>query len=62
MANESLPATETASFLPELKSVDGDARRLLEEYSGIPSDQVVPHVKRIRDEAWKILSWEEVSI
>jgi len=34
-------------FQPELEDVNAQARSVLETYSNIPSDQVVPHVLRI---------------
>jgi hypothetical protein len=37
----------------ELLEVPPQAQRILESYSKIPSDQVLPHVLQVRDRAWK---------
>ncbi|THW49550.1 hypothetical protein D6C86_08622 [Aureobasidium pullulans] len=44
-------------FQPELEDVNAQARSVLETYSNIPSDQVVPHVLRIRDTAWEVFPY-----
>lgn len=37
--------------------VTSEAREMLEEYSGIPSDEVVQHVYKIRDRAWAVRTY-----
>ncbi|KAI4727060.1 hypothetical protein E4T49_05171 [Aureobasidium sp. EXF-10728] len=44
-------------FQPELEDVDPAARSVLETYCNIPSAEVVPHVLRIRDEAWEVFPY-----
>ncbi|MCJ1398105.1 hypothetical protein MMC11_001302 [Xylographa trunciseda] len=41
-------------YSAELEAVGPAARELLEEYSKIPPEEVVPHVLAIRDRAWQI--------
>ncbi|KAI9847328.1 MAG: hypothetical protein M1838_000937 [Thelocarpon superellum] len=41
-------------FAEELTHVPDPMRRLLEEYSGIPPDEVEAHIKQVRERAWKI--------
>lgn len=36
-----------AWYAPELSNISGAARKLLEEYSGVPPEQVVPHVLEV---------------
>lgn len=36
------------------ETISEPARKLLEEYSGIPHDQVLDHVKALRDRAWEL--------
>ena len=38
----------------DLEMLQEPARRLLENYSHIPSDQVIPHIIAVRDRAWDI--------
>jgi hypothetical protein len=38
----------------ELLEVPAPARKLLEEYSKIPSDEVLPHILEVRNQAWKV--------
>jgi SAM-dependent methyltransferase len=35
-----------------LQSIDPDARKILEEYAGIPPAEVLSHVQTVRDQAW----------
>ncbi|KFY36400.1 hypothetical protein V494_05040 [Pseudogymnoascus sp. VKM F-4513 (FW-928)] len=42
---------------PTLKHLSKEVRDLLESYSGIESDRVVPHVEEIRDQAWAIFPY-----
>ncbi|KAL6703698.1 hypothetical protein ACN47E_009392 [Coniothyrium glycines] len=39
---------------PSEDQIPQATRELLETYSGIPPDEVFPHVVRLRDEAWKV--------
>ncbi|KAI1775306.1 hypothetical protein F4818DRAFT_46075 [Hypoxylon cercidicola] len=32
-------------------------RKLLEDWSGIAPDDVIPHIYRVREEAWKVFPW-----
>lgn len=40
-----------------VKSIPDDARRLLEEYSGLDPNEIIPHVVALRDKAFKIWSY-----
>lgn len=46
-------------YVKDLKDeqLHASTRQLLEEYSNIPSDQVVPHIHEIRDRAWDIFPY-----
>jgi hypothetical protein len=39
------------------EKVHASTRELLENYSKIPSDQVVPHILKIRERAWDIFPY-----
>ncbi|KAL4791710.1 hypothetical protein BDV19DRAFT_401050 [Aspergillus venezuelensis] len=41
-------------FENDVKSINPDAQKLLEEYSGLKSEDVLPHVLTLREEAFKI--------
>ncbi|KAF2470122.1 uncharacterized protein BDR25DRAFT_304076 [Lindgomyces ingoldianus] len=41
-------------FVKELTNIKPDARDLFENYCKIPSEDVVPHIKQIRDKAFKV--------
>ncbi|KAL4948744.1 hypothetical protein BDW69DRAFT_87575 [Aspergillus filifer] len=41
-------------FDNDVKSIDPDAQKLLEEYSGLKPEDVLPHVLTLREEAFKI--------
>jgi SAM-dependent methyltransferase len=45
---------ERPFYIQTLKSIDPDARQILESYAGIPPDQVLTHVQTIRDQAWEL--------
>ena len=45
---------ERPFYKPTLEAIDPDARKILEEYAGIPPDQVLSHVQTIRDQAWQL--------
>ncbi|CAG8982887.1 hypothetical protein HYALB_00002904 [Hymenoscyphus albidus] len=50
-----IPSKELAWYLDDLKGrVTPEIRRLLEEYSKVPADEVLRHVHEIRDKAWAI--------
>lgn len=42
---------------PDDSQIPADARRLLQSYSKIPADDVVDHVIKVRNEAWKIFPY-----
>lgn len=51
------PQTTVPSWFeqnPSHNHVPPETQRLLETWSGIPSDDVLDHVIRLRDEAWKV--------
>ncbi|KAI9812867.1 MAG: hypothetical protein M1827_004385 [Pycnora praestabilis] len=41
-------------FTADIEAIPEAARKLLETYSGIPSERVVPHILEVRERAWKI--------
>ncbi|KAL4964559.1 class I SAM-dependent methyltransferase [Aspergillus stella-maris] len=41
-------------FENDVKSINSDAQKLLEEYSGLKPEDVLPHVLTLREEAFKI--------
>jgi SAM-dependent methyltransferase len=45
---------EQPFYKPILKSIDPDARQILESYAGISPEQVLTHVQTIRDQAWEL--------
>ncbi|KFY60093.1 hypothetical protein V497_03867 [Pseudogymnoascus sp. VKM F-4516 (FW-969)] len=49
-----LGATDSAFYTPKLESLSEEVRSLLENYSGIEPDRVVPYIEEMRDRAWKI--------
>lgn len=44
-------------YLPPPDDLPKNARKLLEEYSKIPFEQVLPHVVEVRDSAWKVFPY-----
>ncbi|QDS75926.1 hypothetical protein FKW77_002973 [Venturia effusa] len=44
-------------LLPPPDDVPANARKLLEEYSKLPSQEVLPHVVKVRDRAWKVFPY-----
>jgi 2-polyprenyl-3-methyl-5-hydroxy-6-metoxy-1,4-benzoquinol methylase len=57
MAQPELPPGTEASWFEENPTKDHiptATQRLLETYSGIPSDEVFDHAVKLRDEAWKV--------
>lgn len=49
--------TDVAWHAAELTHLDPGTREVLEKYSKIPAEQVVPHVCAVRDKGWKIHSY-----
>ncbi|KFX96738.1 hypothetical protein V490_03169 [Pseudogymnoascus sp. VKM F-3557] len=49
-----LGAPDSPFYTPKLESLSEEVRSLLENYSGIEPDLVVPHIEEMRDRAWKI--------
>lgn len=43
-------------YTKDLVELEPKTRELFETYSKVPSDEVVPHIKSIRDKAFKIVS------
>lgn len=43
-------------YVKDLVDLQPKTRELFETYSKIPSDDVVPHITKIRNEAFKIVS------
>jgi len=41
-------------YIATLQSIEPNARQVLESYAGIPPEQVLAHVQRIRDQAWEL--------
>ncbi|KAF2211618.1 hypothetical protein CERZMDRAFT_112661 [Cercospora zeae-maydis SCOH1-5] len=37
--------------------INDAAREVLVQYSGVPEDELVSHVRRVRDEAWKVFKY-----
>ncbi|KAG9997139.1 hypothetical protein KCU78_g17100, partial [Aureobasidium melanogenum] len=44
-------------YQAELEDVNPQARSVLETYCKIPSDEVVPHVLKIREKAWEVFPY-----
>lgn len=59
MSSHEQPEQNVAWFtdIPDDSQLSTDARHLLESYSGIPAEQVVEHVIKVRDEAWRIFPY-----
>jgi SAM-dependent methyltransferase len=51
------PSKDVAWFKKDVTAISEPARRLLERYSNIPPNEVIPHVLAIRDRAWRITSY-----
>ena len=50
-------SSKVAWYSEHINSIPAAGRALLEDYSGVPADQVLPHVLAIRDEAFAIWSY-----
>ena len=48
---------EVQWYSPDLLSLSPQARELFEQYSHIPSDQVIPHIHAVREKAWEIFPY-----
>ncbi|KAJ5591913.1 uncharacterized protein N7459_002282 [Penicillium hispanicum] len=48
------PADKPVWYQNEIESINPEAQRLLERYSGFKPDEVLPHVVKLRDEAFAI--------
>ena len=44
-------------YTPTLETLDGPARELLEQYSRISSEQVIPHITEVRERAWEVFPY-----
>src|ERR1700733_1614216 len=48
---------EQPFYKATLQSIDPDARKIFEEYAGIPPAEVLSHVQTVRDRAWKLFPY-----
>ena len=48
---------EVRWYTPTLETLDTPARELLEQYSEIPSEKVIPHITEVRERAWEIFPY-----
>jgi len=48
---------EQPFYKATLESIDPDARKILEEYAGIPPAEVLSHVQAVRDQAWEMFPY-----
>ncbi|RDW76601.1 class I SAM-dependent methyltransferase [Aspergillus mulundensis] len=46
--------TKPSWYQANVRSINSDAQKLLENYSGLRAEDVVPHVLELRDEAFKV--------
>lgn len=44
-------------YTAELAHLDSNTRTILEQYSQIPPEDVIPHVLRVRDLGWDVFSY-----
>ncbi|KFY75014.1 hypothetical protein V499_04993 [Pseudogymnoascus sp. VKM F-103] len=58
----STQSKDSPFYKPTLDNLSKEARDLLENYSGIEPDRVVPHVEEIRDRAWAIFPYPCIGI
>lgn len=52
--DETAQSKDSPFYTPELERVDPSTREVLEKYSKIPSEEVVPHILKIRDAGWEV--------
>jgi hypothetical protein len=43
-------------YVKELTDLEPATRKLFETYSNVPSDEVVSHIKKVRDKAFRVVS------
>lgn len=48
---------EKPFYKATLQSIDPDARKIFEEYAGIPPAEVLSHVQAVRDQAWELFPY-----
>jgi SAM-dependent methyltransferase len=48
---------KTPFYKATLESIDPDARKIFEEYAGIPPAEVLSHVQAVRDQAWELFPY-----
>jgi hypothetical protein len=48
-------------YVKDLTDLEPATKALFETYSKVPSDEVVPHIKKIRDQAFKVVSLDTQS-
>jgi SAM-dependent methyltransferase len=48
---------KTPIYKATLEFIDPDARKILEEYAGIPPAEVLSHVQAVRDQAWEMFPY-----
>jgi SAM-dependent methyltransferase len=48
---------EKPFYKATLESIDPNARKILEEYAGIPPAEVLSHVQAVRDQAWEVFPY-----
>ncbi|OBT79249.1 hypothetical protein VF21_01878 [Pseudogymnoascus sp. 05NY08] len=58
----SAQSKDSSFYKPTLDNLSKEARDLLENYSGIEPDCVVPHVEEIRDRAWAIFPYPCIGV
>ncbi|PSR86966.1 hypothetical protein BD289DRAFT_389105 [Coniella lustricola] len=51
---------EVGWYHPTLFEVPEETRQLLEEYSDVPTDQVIPHILRYRDLLWDVFPYPTI--
>src|SRR2546429_6978531 len=48
---------EQPFYMATLEFIDPDARKILEEYAGIPPAEVLSHVQAVRNQAWEMFPY-----
>lgn len=60
-SKQPLPNPQTSRevqwYSPSLSTLSHQSRELFEQYSHIPSNQVIPHIHAVREEAWEIFPY-----
>lgn len=60
MATSPVPARDNKVWFDEQPSeeqITKESKTLLETYSGIPHDEVIPHIVSVRNEAWEVFPY-----